>query len=123
MLMPLILAIRLSGTVDRVEGDWVVVEWSGGDFTDLPSTIFSRLPLEGERLSLRLQTRTQGSALALPGTHPRLSTQVGLVSLPEDAQLRPGHRYSLQTRLSRESGFRPPTTPVQEDKNNGKKIN
>jgi hypothetical protein len=123
MWLPLILALRLSGTVDRVEGAWVVVEWPDGHFTDLPATAFSRLPQEGERLSLRVHNRVSGSALALPGHLPRLSTKDGLVYLPKGARLRPGFHYSLSIRLPREAGFRTPTTPVHEDKNHDKKDN
>ena len=115
MLMPLLIALRLAGTVDRIEGDWVVVEWSGGHFTDLPAAAFQRIPREGEPVSLRLQPSTTGSALAIPSRPPSLATEAGLLSLPAQVSLRPGLRYSLRIRLPREAVLQRPTTPVQED--------
>jgi hypothetical protein len=120
MLSPLLLVLRLAGTVDRVEGDWVVVEWHSGNVTDLPTSTFERTPREGESMSLRLQPRVRGAALAIPGRPPRLATDEGLLSLPDRAGLRPGLRYSLRIRLPREPVFQPPTTPVQEDKTHAK---
>ena len=120
MLTPLLLALRLAGTVDRVEGDWVVVEWHSGHITDLPTSAFERAPREGEAMSLRLQPRVRGAALAIPGRPPRLSTDAGLLSLPDHTNLRPGLRYSLRIRLPRGAVLQRPTTPVQEDKTHAK---
>ena len=124
MWVYLALALRLSGTIDRIEGAWVVVEWSHGHFTDLPSAAFHCLPREGETVDLRIQSRPHGSALALPGPTPRLSTTDGLLHLPESARLRPGLRYSYAIRLSRETGLRSLThTQVLEDKTHDQKSN
>lgn len=38
------------GIVDRVEGEWAVVEWSDRSFSDLPVALFSDPPREGAHL-------------------------------------------------------------------------
>ena len=118
--MPWLIALRMTGTVDRIEGKWVVVEWSSGSLSDLPAEVFLRLPEEGDPVSMHIQRRVKGSALALPGQPPRLSTSGGLLSLPHHKSLEPGHRYSIRIRLPREADRQTPTTPVQEDPTHAK---
>ena len=108
MLKTLLLFLQLSGTVDRIEGSWAIVEWTDGSFTDVPLSIFPRRPKEGETFSIRLQPNHNGAGLALPGHPPRLSTSVGLIELPQTPKPRPGNRYRICIRFSGETGCRFP---------------
>jgi hypothetical protein len=78
-MTPLILAALFGlgpvpGVVDRVEGDWAVVEWSAGDCRDLPAALFEQAPAEGRGVRL----------WALP--HPRGAWRLG----PDGLQLGTG---------------------------------
>lgn len=53
------------GIVDRIEGDWAVVEWSAGDCRDVPAALFEQPPAEGRAVRL----------WALP--HPRGAWRLG----------------------------------------------
>ena len=81
MLTTLLLFLQLSGTVDRIEGNWAIVEWTDGSFTDVPLTIFPRLPREGDSFSIRLKPSHSGLAIA-PRPPARISTSAGLIELP-----------------------------------------
>ena len=108
MLKTLLLFLQLSGTVDRIEDDWVIVEWKDGSFSDIPVSVFPRVPREGERFSIRLKPAHSGPGLALPGQPPRISTSAGLIDLPPSPKPKPGHRYQICIRFSEETGCRFP---------------
>ena len=57
----LIQTIPVSGVVDRVEGDWAVVEWCGQALEDLPLKLLPRDLREGEPLRASLDPDPRGS--------------------------------------------------------------
>jgi hypothetical protein len=63
--MGLILAALLGvstqpGVVDRIEGDWAVVEWPDRSVRDLPVSVFEQAPHEGCSVRVLLLTHPRG---------------------------------------------------------------
>ena len=69
-MLSLLLLIRLTGTIDRIEDEWAVIEWSNGSFSDVPTQVFPRDPFEGEKFQVRVRQARSGGSLGLPGRPP-----------------------------------------------------
>ena len=54
VLAALLGVSMLPGVVDRVEGDWAVVEWPDRSVRDLPMALFEQPPREGQAVRLWL---------------------------------------------------------------------
>jgi hypothetical protein len=104
----LLLGLRLTGTIDRVEASTAVVEWADGDWSGLPVACASRIA-EGRRLHVRLRPAASGS-LAI-GPHALL-TPLGVVRLPQTLRLQPGSAYRVHLRTG---GARPHRRPRPTD--------
>ena len=105
----LALGLRLTGVVDRVEGDVAVVCWGPDQQADLPLAALPRAR-EGAGLVLRVRPAPRG-ALAL---NPRaLAGRSGRLDLPVAARLEPGRtsRNHLRTHRVRPTP-RPPAAPL-----------
>ncbi len=48
------------GVVDRIEGDWAVVEWPDGSLRDVPVTLFEQPPSECAQVRLWLLAHPRG---------------------------------------------------------------
>ncbi len=97
--MAVLLAIRLSGVVDRVEGDLAVVEWSVDAFGELPVALLPPDTREGDHLSIIFDLSESGELVAVD--EHRLAAVDGarappLIALPPEAPLRAGGRYDLR---------------------------
>ncbi len=51
----LALGLSLTGTVDRIEGDWAVVEWVDGSMSDLPLDAVPKELREGDSIVMRVR--------------------------------------------------------------------
>ena len=100
----LALGLRLTGVVDRIEGDIAVICWDDEHQAELPLMAAPRLR-EGVGLVVHLRP-SQNGALAL--TARSVASVGGPLSLPPEARLEPGRRYRLRLRTQR---VRPPPWP------------
>jgi hypothetical protein len=74
LLLP--LALRLVGTVDRIEGDFAVVEWRNGELTDVGLALLPTAVQEGDRVVLRSRRVSSPASLitrSRPGATPTRS--------------------------------------------------
>ena len=95
---PAITGLLLMGVVDRIEGSWVVIEWSPtAELRDVARTAVPQHVTEGTRLYLDVRAHEQGTALAIGHQdHQVLVTTAGRIHLPSDAQLSGTSRYTVQ---------------------------
>jgi hypothetical protein len=100
----LALGLRLTGVVDRIEGEFAVVCWDAEHQAELPLAAAPRLR-EGIGLVVRIRPSPDG-VLAL--TARSVASHGGPLSLPPAARLQPGRRYRLRLRTRR---VRPPPWP------------
>ncbi len=93
-----ITGLLLMGVVDRIEGPWVVVEWSPtAELRDVARTAVPEHVTEGMRLYLDVRAHADGTALAVGHQdHQVLVTTAGRIHLPSDAQLSGSVRYTVQ---------------------------
>lgn len=98
--LALLFGLRLSGVVDRIEGDFAVVEWAEGDLSDVPLSLLPERIEEGDTLVLRLRPRPDG-ALALGTLPPRIATPKGPLTLPSSFPIRSGSAWHFRTRAAR----------------------
>lgn len=98
--LALLLGLRLSGTVDRIEGDFAVVEWAEGELSDVPLSLLPHRVDEGDLIVLRLRPQS-GGALSLGTFPPRLATAEGPLTLPSSLSIRSGSAWQLRTRAAR----------------------
>ncbi len=96
----LLLGLRLSGVVDRIEGSQAVVEWREDALSDLPLAILPAELSEGDRLTLHFGLQERGSVLALTEGRALVLApgRPVTVHLPLEARLASGHRYRLRVR-------------------------
>ncbi len=96
----LLLGLRITGVIDRVEGDQAVIEWREDALTDLPLAILPPELREGDRLIFRFGLQERGAVLALESGEALLMGpgRPITVHLPLEARLRAGHRYRLRVR-------------------------
>jgi hypothetical protein len=87
------------GVVDRIEGDFLVVEWADGALGDLPLHWWAgaRAAQEGQRVEATLRPARRGARAltAFPATFPLAS---GTVQVPLPAS--PGRVYAVCARPS-----------------------
>jgi hypothetical protein len=89
------LGICLSGTVDRLEGQEVVIELDGGTFTDFPRVRLTAPISEGERVHLHIQRHWLGPDLALSATPALLMVAGTPVTIPPRTGLQAGRTYRV----------------------------
>lgn len=108
--LSLVLGLQLRGVVDRVEGDFAVVEWRDGSFADLPLAL---VPGAAEGLEIRLHLRPSRdrNRLTFAVGHTEIATPLGPLALPRRGRLRPGAPYAIRTSVHHR---RPPATPKPE---------
>jgi len=98
-VIPLLLAALLGagpvpGTVDRIEGDWAVVEWPAVGFLDVPTALFSRPPREGAPVRLWALAHPRGTwRLDGDALRPEAAASAADLQLPAPAGLRADRRY------------------------------
>ena len=70
-------------TIDRVENEFAVVEWSNDSLSALPISAFSREPVEGDHYRLFLTRDTSGSChlLAQDPIHIQCSDQTLIIPM------------------------------------------
>lgn len=108
-ILAALLAARLSGVVDRIEGDVAVVEWREDAFGELPVSSLPPGVGEGDLLWVTLDADEHGPLVAID--EHRLSRADGArapptVGLPPETPLRAGSRYAL--RVERAPAVEPP---------------
>jgi len=96
-MQPVMAALLLLGTIDRIEGSWAVVEW-------LPSAAIRDVALsacppgirEGDRIHLVVRAHPEGaSVVSRKDGMYRLLTPHGPVGLPDDAPLPSDQRFHV----------------------------
>jgi hypothetical protein len=61
LLLAALLGVSFQpGIIDRVEGDWAVVEWPDGSIGDVPVALFERPPRETQAVRLWLLAHPRG---------------------------------------------------------------
>lgn len=90
----LLLGLRLTGTIDRVDAGTAVVEWADGEESGLPVACASHIA-EGRRLHVRVRPAAAGALAISP--HAVL-TPLGVVRLPHTLRLQPGSAYRIHLR-------------------------
>jgi len=98
MIRASLVGISLMGVVDRVEGDLAIVEWSTGEWSDIPQALWAAPPLEGDHMTLKLRARVLAGTPARTGQDSRLQTAHGTLDLPESCLLSPNQPYQLRIR-------------------------
>jgi hypothetical protein len=97
-MKPVMIALLLVGTVDRIEGRWAVVEWLPSE--DLRDVALSACPpgiAEGDRIRLVARAAPDGPAIPSRSTGAlRLLTPAGPIGLPADAPLPTTARFEVQ---------------------------
>lgn len=98
----LLLGIRLTAVVDRVEGPMAVVEWRSDTLADLPLALLPPDVGEGDRLLLRIGLHRRGAWLAVGEQRALLlaSGRPMTLDIPVQPGLRVGQRYALRVRRS-----------------------
>ncbi|NOY26831.1 MAG: DUF3006 domain-containing protein [Oligoflexia bacterium] len=103
------LAVALHLTIDRIEGDWAVVEWPDGTFSDLPLALFPTGTREGQSLVLRVRP------LAQPGV-PKADLSLGpAVDLSRPWSDSLDHQGALAPTTTAASAATNQTAPVAEN--------
>lgn len=60
LLAALLGVSAMPGVVDRIEGDWAVVEWPDRSVRDLPVALFEQPPREGQAVRMWLLSHPRG---------------------------------------------------------------
>ena len=82
------------GVVDRIEGDWAVVEWPDRSVRDLPVALFEQPPCEGQSVRAWLLTNPRGPWQVLGQDLCMGTCQAPLdFSIPAPPGARPDRRY------------------------------
>jgi hypothetical protein len=90
------LGIKLCMTVDRIEGDYAVVEWSSGETTAVSRHLFPSSLYEGQSLTLHLRKKEGGEAQAVSSHPAMLSAYTGLIELPGQMSLPHGESFRIR---------------------------
>ena len=95
---PVAVALLLFGTIDRIEGQWAVVEWlPSGEMHDVAMGVCPQHIQEGDRIQLHAWTDPTGPAMLSPAQlGQRLLTPHGAIGLPSDAPLPSQQRFSVR---------------------------
>ncbi len=91
-MKPLITIALLIGVLDRIEGDWAIIEWvSTGETRDLATGFLPSTIQEGDRILLQLRSHPAGDVtVAGRVSHQQLLSPKGKIFLPSDVYLTPG---------------------------------
>jgi hypothetical protein len=91
-MKPLITIVLLIGVLDRIEGDWAIIEWaSTGETRDLTTKFLPSTIQEGDRILLQLRPHPAGDVtVAGRVSQQHLISPSGQVFLPSDVYLTPG---------------------------------
>ena len=93
----LVMAVQLTGVVDRIEGELAVVEWTDGGWSDLPLELLPETTGEGDTVALSLRTRPRGS-VHITGPHADLViTHSGSWRLPAPLPLSTEQAWRLRS--------------------------
>lgn len=100
MIRASLLGLSLLGMVDRVEGDFAIVEWSTGEWSDVPRALWPAPLHEGEALTLQLRLLGWRGVRGRLSMESELETPYGNLALPPSA-LQPDRWYRLTIRTEK----------------------
>jgi hypothetical protein len=91
-----VLCLHLGFTIDRIEGDFTVVEWLGSVLTtDVSTALYPRPPSEGEQWMIHLAPSTDGET-RLDDSFLALTNPKGTIGLPKALTVNNQHQFRLR---------------------------